>query len=55
MPDSITGAVKGALKPMNIVGLIVGFVVVNAILELTNLSDWVYYPVASFKAKFAKK
>lgn len=50
--DSPIAAAKSALNVGFIVKLIVGVIVINALLELTGLSGWIYAPVTTAKAKF---
>lgn len=52
MDASPIAAAKSALNVSNLVKLIVGFVVINALLELTGFSSFIYQPIASFKQKF---
>lgn len=52
MSESITSTFKSVLTPSFIIKTLLGFFVMNVILDLTGMSSWFYNPVQSIKAKF---
>lgn len=46
--------VKSVVNLNNMAKFALGFILLNAILELTGLSDYFYYPVSTIKSKFQK-
>jgi len=48
--NQITSAAKSAFNLKNILVLVFGLLVINAILDLAGFSAWLWQPVTTFKA-----
>ena len=48
-------SVKQALNPSRIIGWTLVAIAAFAIADLLNLTDWIMYPVTTFKGKFLNK
>jgi hypothetical protein len=53
--DSPVAIAKSAIQPGRLIGLAIGSLVIFAILDLAGWTDWIIYPVSTFRARFAAK
>lgn len=52
--ESPVVAAKAAFSPGKIIALAFGLLVLFAILDLLNLTDWILYPITNARNKYSK-
>jgi len=53
--DNPVATIKSNLTPGKLIGFTIVAFAVFAILDATNLTNWILYPVTTARAKFAKQ